>query len=77
QMSFQTVQRFAFDRVFTEMGPTPFDMPDSMLDQAALRAELDARNADHESAVSIARADAFEAGLAQARTEREAALLCA
>ena len=74
-MSFQTVQRFAFDRVFTEMGPTPFDMPDSMLDQAALRAELDARNADHESALSIARADAFEAGLAQARTERDAASL--
>ncbi|MDX5985996.1 FliH/SctL family protein [Sphingomonas echinoides] len=76
-MSFETVQRFAFDRVFTEMGPTPFDMPDSMLDQAALRAELDARKADHENALSIARADAFEAGLAQARTERDAALLCA
>ena len=31
-MSFQTVQRFAFDRVFTEMGPTPFDMPDSLFE---------------------------------------------
>lgn len=76
-MSFETVQRFAFDRVFTDISETPFDISDSMLDQAALRAELDARKADHENALAIARADAFEAGLARARTERDAALLSA
>lgn len=76
-MSFHNVERFAFDRVFTAADPTPFNISDSMLDQAALRAELDARNADHENALSIARADAFEAGLAQARSERDTALLCA
>lgn len=76
-MGFHSVERFAFDRVFTANGPSPFEMADSLLDHAALRAELDARKADHETALSIARADAFEAGLAQARAERDTALLCA
>jgi flagellar assembly protein FliH len=77
-MTFHNVQRFAFDRVFnlhSDSGePIPADMS---LELGALRAEIAALKAEHGAQIALARAQGFEAGLAQARGEREAALLSA
>jgi flagellar assembly protein FliH len=77
-MTFHNVQRFAFDRVFnlhSDSGePIPADMS---LQLGALRAEIAALKAEHGAQIALARAQGFEAGLAQARGEREAALLSA
>lgn len=75
-MSFQSVERYAFDRVFRVIEPAIADA-DAALDREVLRAELQAQAAAHETALAIARADAFEAGLTHARGEQNAALLCA
>ncbi|MBO9713494.1 FliH/SctL family protein [Sphingomonas sp.] len=73
----QHIQRFAFDRIFTAPPPgMPKDLnEDALLELAALRAEIAALRADSETQLAMARAEAFEAGLAQARAERQTALL--
>ncbi|WP_448661375.1 FliH/SctL family protein [Sphingomonas sp. CJ20] len=75
-MSLHTVQRFAFDRIFSAPGA---DIPraEEVLEVGALRAEIAALKAEHGSQLALARAQGFEAGLAQARAERDVALLSA
>jgi flagellar assembly protein FliH len=77
-MSFHNVQRFAFDRVFTvpPAGGAPVDA-DLLPELVNLRAELAALKAEQGAQLALARAQGFEAGLSQARAEREAALLSA
>jgi flagellar assembly protein FliH len=69
---------FAFDRIFTSpktgAGPTGFNDADQVI---VLRAELELLRAQSETASAVARADGFEAGLAQARDETASALLAA
>lgn len=78
-MTFQTVERFAFDRIFTTPTSESATVPsgDMLLEISALRAELALLRSDVEAQVSLARAQGFEAGLAQARAERDVALLSA
>jgi len=77
-MTFHNVQRFAFDRVFTAhpsgQGPATAEL---MRELASLRAELAALKAEQGAQLALARAQGFEAGLTQARAERDAALLSA
>jgi flagellar assembly protein FliH len=77
-MAFQTVERFAFDRIFStpeaERGEPSVD---TSLEISALRAELALLRSDQEAAIALARAQGFEAGLEQARAERDVALLSA
>jgi len=72
------VERFGFDRIFAvppgKGGPIG---PDATLEVATLRAELALLRNEQESALALARAQGYEAGLAQARAEREVALLSA
>lgn len=77
-MSFHNVQRFAFDRVFSvpPAGGAPIDT-DLLPELVNLRAELAAFKAEQGAQLALARAQGFEAGLTQARAEREAALLSA
>lgn len=74
------VQRFGFDRVF-RFPAAPDEKPrdDGALAQriASLEAELDRLGAAHPRDLAQARSDGFAAGLAQARMEREAAILAA
>src|SRR3954468_5740408 len=77
-MTFQTVERFAFDRIFSsgpDDGKAP--PPDLNLEVSALRAEIALMKADHEAQLALARAEGFDAGLNQARAERDVALLSA
>ena len=78
-MTFQTVERFAFDRIFSigaeDAKAAP--APDLSLEVTALKAEIALMKADHEAQVALARAEGFEAGLQQARAERDVALLSA
>ncbi|PVX30286.1 FliH/SctL family protein [Sphingomonas pokkalii] len=70
------VERFAFDRVFS--APVPEKKlvdEDALIELAALRAEIALLKSDQEAVIARARAEGFEAGLAQARSEREVALL--
>ena len=66
------VERFGFDRIFAvppgRSGPIG---PDAALEVATLRAELALLRSEQESALALARAQGYEAGLAQARAERE------
>ncbi|WP_186378940.1 FliH/SctL family protein [Sphingobium sp. B2] len=75
--SFHT-RPFTFDRVFPI---AEADVPETALDMAlriaALHAELEAVRAGNAAAVSIARAEGFEAGLSSARADRDTALLSA
>jgi flagellar assembly protein FliH len=77
-MSLHNVERFGFDRIFavppTKGGPIG---PDAALEVATLRAELALLRSEQEAALTLARAQGYEAGLAQARSEREVALLSA
>lgn len=77
-MSFHNVQPFAFDRVFSvpPKGGAPA-AADLLPEVASLRAELAALKAEQGAQLALARAQGFEAGLSQARTERDAALLSA
>ncbi|MHA6721103.1 FliH/SctL family protein [Sphingomonas sp. RS6] len=72
------IERFAFDRIFAA---PPVEKKlvdeDALMELAALRAEVALLRADHEAAIAQARAEGFDAGLAQARAEREVALLSA
>lgn len=76
---FQTVERFAFDRIFSTPASESATIPsgDMLLEISALRAEIALLQADIGTQVSLARAEGFEAGLAQARAERDVALLSA
>jgi flagellar assembly protein FliH len=78
-MTFQNVERFAFDRIFSigadDAKGAP--APDLNLEVTALQAEIALMKADHEAQVALARAEGFEAGLNQARAERDVALLSA
>jgi flagellar assembly protein FliH len=78
-MNFQTVERFAFDRIFTTPTSDGATVPsgDMLLEISALRAELALLRSDVEAKIALARAQGFDAGLAQARAERDVALLSA
>ncbi|NIJ20818.1 flagellar assembly protein FliH [Sphingomonas naasensis] len=78
-MGFQNVERFAFDRIFSTPASDGATIPsgDTLLEISALRAELALLRSDVDAQIAIARAEAFEAGLAQARAERDVALLSA
>jgi flagellar assembly protein FliH len=78
-MDFQNIERFAFDRIFSTpvSGDAKIPSGDMLLEISALRAELALLRSDVDAQVSLARAQGFEAGLAQARAERDVALLSA
>ncbi len=72
------VERFAFDRVFSApVSEKKLVDEDALIELAALRAEVALLKSDQEAVIARARAEGFEAGLAQARSEREVALLSA
>src|SRR4051812_17549025 len=74
-----TVQKFRFDRVFSafEAEPGEAGKADLSARAAILQAELDLMRDERDRAIAIARAEGYEAGLADARTERENATLAA
>jgi flagellar assembly protein FliH len=78
-MGFQNVERFAFDRIFSTPASESATIPsgDILLEISALRAELALLRSDVDAQLNLARAEGFEAGLAQARAERDVALLSA
>nr|WP_294815773.1 FliH/SctL family protein [uncultured Sphingomonas sp.] len=78
-MGFQNVERFAFDRIFSTPASESATVPsgDMLLEISALRAELALLRSDVNAQIALARAEGFEAGLAQARAERDVALLSA
>ncbi len=78
-MGFQNVERFAFDRIFSAPASADTTIPsgDMLLEISALRAELALLRSDVDAQVALARAEGFDAGLAQARAERDVALLSA
>jgi len=78
-MGFQNVERFAFDRIFSTPASESATIPtgDMLLEISALRAELALLKSDVGAQLSLARAEGFEAGIAQARAERDVALLSA
>lgn len=78
-MGFQNVERFAFDRIFSTPASGDATIPsgDMLLEISTLRAELALLRSDVDAQISLARAQGFEAGLAQARAERDVALLSA
>lgn len=74
------VQRFGFDRVFrfpTSADDKPRDDGPLRQQIAAMEAEIDRLRTEHMAELTHARCDGFAAGLAQARSERETALLAA
>jgi len=76
-MSFQA-RPFAFDRVFAIAEPDLSGSASELaLRLAAAEAQIEALRADHVAMLAVARAEAFEAGLHEARQERDAALLSA
>lgn len=75
--SFHT-RPFTFDRVFPLAQANVPDNPvDMALKLAALSAELDVVRAGSAAAVAVARAEGYEAGINEARAERDTALLSA
>ncbi len=74
------IRPFAFDRVFETAVPlrTAHAEPEDLqLMIATLEAELALARADCDHHVAVARADGFDAGLAQAQSDRDTALLAA
>ena len=74
------VKPFRFDTEFAIEPPPAEENREPMaesLEVAALRAAMEALRADHARALAAARDEAFLEGLAQARAEREQALLAA
>jgi flagellar assembly protein FliH len=72
------VKPFSFERVFSE--PTVTHVQDDRALSAriaALEAENERLTIQHEAALAVAHAEAFQQGLDQARAERETALLAA
>lgn len=75
--SFHT-RPFTFDRVFPLAEANVPDNPvDMALKLAALSAELDVVRASSAAAVAVARSEGYEAGINEARAERDTALLSA
>ena len=73
------IRPFAFDRIFAmpaAADPT-LRAEDLQLQIVSLEAELERMRADHLAALALTRADGFDAGLNQARSELQAALLSA
>jgi flagellar assembly protein FliH len=73
------IKPFAFDRIFAMPAGIPPAMcvEDLRLQVATLEAEAALMRVDHDAVLAEARAEAFAAGLAQARDEQGAALLSA
>lgn len=78
-MGLHNVERFAFDRIFSTPGSEGATVAsgDTLLEITTLRAELALLRSDVDAQIALARAEGFEAGLAQARAERDVALLSA
>lgn len=75
--SFHT-RPFTFDRIFPiAEAEVPETAADMTLRIATLHAELEAARSGTAAAVALARAEGFEAGLADARADRDTALLSA
>jgi flagellar assembly protein FliH len=73
-----SVERFAFDRIFAMHPSDPtVNVGDLEIEIAALKAEIALLKSEHREELARARLDGFEAGLSQARGEREVALLSA
>ena len=73
------IRPFAFDRIFAmpaAAAPT-LRTEDLQLQIVSLEAELERMAVDHMTALTLARAEGFDAGLSQARGEQHAALLSA
>lgn len=69
---------FCFDTEFAVNIPRPEGpLSEQSLEVSALRAEMEAMRADHGAAIERVRNEAYLEGLAQARTEREQAVLAA
>ena len=74
------IKPFAFERVFAQAAPAAAVKHDPHLLQSeidTLRAQVERIELEREEALSRARQDGYEAGLAFARSEREAAVLAA
>lgn len=73
------IRPFAFSRIFAMpvAADTAVRSEDLQLQIMSLEAELERARADHLAALALARTDGFEAGLACAREEQQAALLAA
>ncbi|TFI59629.1 flagellar assembly protein FliH [Sphingomonas parva] len=74
------IKPFAFERVFAQAPAIADARPDPLQLQAeaeSLRAQIERLELEREMALSQARQDGYEAGLAFARSEREAAMLAA
>lgn len=73
------IRPFVFDSIFAipETDPAKVSTSELQLEIAALKADLALLQQDQEMALAAAKAEAFEAGLAQARDERETATLAA
>ncbi|WP_114955012.1 FliH/SctL family protein [Sphingosinicella terrae] len=72
------VKPFAFDRIFTDAAPGAEAAP--RVDRGALEsieAELRRLRSEQEAMIAVARAEAYQEGLQQARRERETAVLAA
>lgn len=74
-----TTSKYRFDRVFTavESGRGTAGMADLAARAAIAQAELDLMRDERDRAIALARAEGYEAGLADARLERETATLAA
>lgn len=78
-MDLSHIKPFAFDRIFAmpaAAGPAAC-AEDLQLQVTALEAEAALMRVDHETLLAATRAEAFDAGMAQARGEQAAALLAA
>jgi flagellar assembly protein FliH len=80
--STSNIQPFAFERIFAQAAPagTGKGKADPLRLQGeveTLRAQIERLELEREIALSAARSEGYEAGLAQARGEREAAMLAA
>ncbi|MCD2317086.1 flagellar assembly protein FliH [Sphingomonas sp. IC-11] len=73
------IRPFVFDSIFAlpETDPAKVSTDELSLEIAALKADLALMQRDQETLIAAAKAEAFEAGLAQARAERDTALLAA
>lgn len=72
------VKPFAFDRIFTDpVTATEAEKPADRGAVEALESELRRLRRDQEAMIAVARAEAYQEGLHQARGERETAVLAA
>ncbi|QAY76637.1 FliH/SctL family protein [Sphingosinicella sp. BN140058] len=78
--SVSTIKPFAFERVFSQAASSDAAKPDAMILQGemeTLRAQIERLELEKDMALAQARADGVQAGLAEARAERETAMLAA